>query len=449
MNQRNLLRLLGTVGAGVSAAAALAAPIRFATPGDDQGRSVAVHNATGDFIVAGTAYNGPVAHNEMFVARYSPGGALLWAQVFGLNGDDAANAVAINQVTGEIYVAGHISPAVGVQTDAMVLRLSPGGVLLGSVIYAGGAGLDDSFKHLVVTPAGQVFAAGLTDNGGASGDDLLAARYTAGLGIVWQNMWISPFGDETVKSVAFSPAGLYLAGSRTSPMGDLDGITVRFFPGTGAFLGVRLNTGAAGADAETNAVATDVAGDVYTCSSETTAAGDVQIRTTRSNASFTSLRWSNVFNAVGGINRDQAADMVVGGPGVVIGASSTMVSGPDADYVVYCLNPATGAFRPGWFATYDNGGADIVTDITLDIAGNTLVAGISGNGANRDFAVGKLDMVGATMWMTRYDNGGHDDPMSLAIGAGMMPIVTGRSEAAGLGFDVLSLRLNPASGAIL
>ncbi|HEX8657890.1 MAG TPA: SBBP repeat-containing protein, partial [Hymenobacter sp.] len=108
--------LLGLANsAAVAQAPAWSRVARIGGAGPDAGEAIAV-DATGNTYVAGrfnsasitigsTTLNnaGAGTTNDMFVAKYSPAGAVLWATRLGGSGDDVANGLTVDGA-GNVFV---------------------------------------------------------------------------------------------------------------------------------------------------------------------------------------------------------------------------------------------------------------------------------------------------------------------------------------------------------
>jgi hypothetical protein len=142
--------------------------------GDDSGLATAT-DSSGNIIVAGY-FSGSVSFGsgtltsaggtDIFVAKYSPAGANLWAKSFGGTGDDRANGVAVD-ASGNIFITGQFSTTVnfgqGALTcagglDIFVAKLSPAGVGLWSKRY--GSTSEDIGSALAVDGSGNVVVTG-------------------------------------------------------------------------------------------------------------------------------------------------------------------------------------------------------------------------------------------------------------------------------------------------
>ena len=145
------------------------------TSGGDEGRSIAV-DAQGNSYVSGTFYfaDGPSTGTtpsiaNIFVAKYSPDGSLLWQHLIGSTADDRGRSIAVDS-SSNVYVTGafqgtvDFNPSSGVKTlkssgnfDIFVLKLDTNGVYQWAQKY-GASGLDfgediavDAANNILVT----------------------------------------------------------------------------------------------------------------------------------------------------------------------------------------------------------------------------------------------------------------------------------------------------------
>lgn len=106
---------------------------------------------------------------------------------------------------------------------------------------------------------------------------------------------------------------------------------------------------------------------------------------------------------------------------------------------------------------YDNGGADQGRAIRVDGAGNSYIAGFSEdniNGTGADYIIIKLSPTGTPIWNnpTRFDGGaggGIDMANDICVDANGDVYVTGQSQATSGDYDIITLKLNGSTGAII
>lgn len=106
------------------------------------------------------------------VAKYTPGGKLVWAKSFGSNDADTAQSV-ITDLGGNIYVTGFFNATInfgGTNSvtsaggdDIFVLKLDANGNTVWAKSF-GGTGNDQGSDITVMSDGGAVFVAGLFEN---------------------------------------------------------------------------------------------------------------------------------------------------------------------------------------------------------------------------------------------------------------------------------------------
>ncbi|WP_066758616.1 S8 family serine peptidase [Crocinitomix algicola] len=145
---------------------------------------------------------------------------------------------------------------------------------------------------------------------------------------------------------------------------------------------------------------------------------------------------------------DYGVDVKINASGDVIVIAAIENTGTDYDYAVYQYDGSTGNLD--WSYTWNGtgGGNDIPTTVELDGSGNVYVAGGSeALGGFGDYGVIKLSSTGTFQWAAYYDYTSlHDAATKIVINSQI--VVTGIS-ASGIGdWDLATIKLNPATGAI-
>ena len=224
---------------------------------DDIAQALAIHPITADVYVAGytlsTAFPGtsggaqaaPGGGSDAFVARLNAALTTLHGATYlGGGGSDAANALAIHPMTGEVYAAGYTvssdfpqtgggaQAVAGGSVDAFVTRLNGALTTLGQTTYLGGSGYDASWALAVHPTTGDVYAAGNTQSadfperaggaqpayGGGSFDGY-CARFNAALTTLDQATYVGGSSEEYALALSIHPTmgDVYVAGFTVSP----------------------------------------------------------------------------------------------------------------------------------------------------------------------------------------------------------------------------------------
>ena len=233
------LKIFG--GTGVDVANAVAA--------DASGNVIAAGFFNGTVNFGGTTLTsagGGSVGGDIYVVKYAPSGALLWVKAFGDTGDDAANGLAIDR-NGDVLVTGFFSGTVNfggatltstAYKDAFVLKLSGANGAsqwskkIGATDwstnpddYGYAIATDPNNGDVVVT--GQHSSNGLYDFGGGlvaitSGINTFLIRYTSAGALVWAKS-MKGFSQDSGRAVAVDNSGNVLLTGQTQGPIDLGG----------------------------------------------------------------------------------------------------------------------------------------------------------------------------------------------------------------------------------
>ena len=207
---------------------------QLGTPLFDYSRDVAI-DPTGAITIAGyTAGDlggtGNAGSNDLFVARYSTDGQLVWVTQTGGAGDDQTWDLGVDD-TGEVVVAVETTGDLGAPSagglDAGVVRYSNTGARLWARQFGTAA---DDFGHTVaVALDGTAYLVGYTTGmlagtPSAGGLDMFVARFEVDGSRTWLRQRVSPV-DDREQDVQLDPSGdIWISGSTTDA---LDGQTNR------------------------------------------------------------------------------------------------------------------------------------------------------------------------------------------------------------------------------
>lgn len=227
----------------------------------------------GDLVVAGSNYDSewgaPVrpfsGSSDVFVARLTADGTLVWNTFLGGNGSDYDGFVAVDGA-GNIFVTGVSTAAWGTPlrshegggTDAFVARLNPDGSLVW-MTFLGGSGLDFP-KDIAVGPGGDVLVAGASTaawgvpiRAFAGDTDAFVARLTPDGTLSW-NTFLGSAGYDQPNAILSDASAIFVTGgslqSWGSPLAPHEGSQGAFVARLGEDGDLVWNTffGGAGAD---------------------------------------------------------------------------------------------------------------------------------------------------------------------------------------------------------
>lgn len=422
-----------------------AAPLRYSSGGvhDDAGWAVTTNPGNGDIYVAGTVYAGAAQLNDMCLVKYNANGVFQWARRFGRPGqNDEALDVAISPMNGEIYVTGYVRDTVTGIAAVATLHFTPNGALVGQHAFAGLMQGDHIGQEIGFDMFGGVYVRGIANNA-ATGKDILLIKYNPGLSPLWVRLWDGANGDDISSAMKVSANGIYLVGKTEKPVG-YDGVALRYSP-AGVVTNVRRVSGAPGLDAELNDLAVFPNGDVLVTGMRQMAPPDMNVLVTfRWSGNFSITRWSFDFN--NGPWPDGHARKVKLGPMGVVVAGDFLDAANGYQVITYALDPGNGAWI--WTVVPVLASNELTKDLAISPSGAIYVVAESESAGVEKYMTLRID-AGVVTWVSNYGNQGHDIPSELVLNMNTMPIVTGRSFDQASGYDILTLRIDPATGLVL
>jgi uncharacterized delta-60 repeat protein len=365
--------------------------------GDDYPSSAAVDEA-GDVVVAGRSeHTGPVtrfftAFTVVKLAGES-GGELWRYAVSSPEGFAEARAVDLD-LAGDVVAAGSVRKTGSLDDFAVVKLDGKTGSELWQQVIKGSANTFDFALAVTVDAAGNVVAAGRTENIPFSRRDFTVAKLD---GTTGSQLWLkavrgagSSFNDQANAVVVDGTGNVVAAGvtENIDPFGDFT--VIKFDGVSGEELWHQALRGTGNLLSEAMAVAVDPAGDVVAAgSTHNTGSGDDLTVVKFDGAAGTEL-WRQVIN--GSSNQDdQALSVSLDGDGHVIVGGVLRNIGSGGDFTVLKLDRATGAEL--WRRVIDGTehGDDVARAVVAGPAGNVAAAGSVRNiGTGVDFTVIKL-----------------------------------------------------------
>lgn len=384
-------------------------------------------DAQGNVCVAARSYNAsigfppPPPTQDALVAKYSPSGALLWAQrIDRAGGDDVANDVYIDPASGDVLATGYSSGYIASTfvTDVWLARFDASGNVLWSVYHDGSGASADFGRTLLVDDLGDIYVGG-SSYGATTSSDLAVFKCDSAGNFVWET---HVDGTAHVADggglLAWHPSGdLVVCGQLASVSGAGD-LGVARLTRAGAIVWQDQRDGSShGADFGLS-VACDGAGDVYVAGWSTIGADSAPTLAKWSAAGIP--QWSlDIPETAAGAG--QFRKVLVDAAGRIDVTGQTAVSGHGFDLITAQFD-ASGT--PLWQALYDAPahGDDSARGLAVDGAGNVVVGGFSngtGSPGVADALVIRYDSAGNQRWIHTGTDATHDDRVQdLAVGAG-------------------------------
>lgn len=195
--------------------------------GLDAMRGLAV-NRRGNVIVCGSTFTAS-GKEDWVVLKYAPDGRRRWKRTLAASFGraDIPEAVAVD-AKGNVVVAGSITRR-RTGGDWCVAKYSPGGALLWRTTMTKTVAGFDQALALVVDPGdAHIYATGRMF-GTSSGDDVVTVRYRPDGRRVWRRRWDgAKSGPDRAASIALSDGGVAVAGVSASPASGDDGLVLKY-----------------------------------------------------------------------------------------------------------------------------------------------------------------------------------------------------------------------------
>jgi uncharacterized delta-60 repeat protein len=354
---------------------------------------------------------------EKWVARYNGPG----------NNWDIARAIAVDGL-GNVYVTGQ-SEGSGSGYDYATIKYNTNGKQLWAKRYKGPGNGEDEARAIAVDGSGNVYVTGASKGLGTK-EDYATIKYSTNGKQLWVARYNGPGNDrDEACAIAVDGSGnVYVTGYGVGSGAYYDSTTIKY-NASGKQLWAKRHSGQAGGSEYANAIAVDGSGNVCI----TGQSADGGYATIKYNTNGKQL-WEKTYND----SSDGANAIAVDGSGNVYVTGRSYGSGTDWDYatIKYSTNG-----KQLWVKRY-NGQAndsDYANAIAVDSSGNVYVTGGSGwnldSETGGDYATIKYSTNGKQLWVKRYDGGGYDESMAIAVDSSGNVYVSGRSEGQGFHID--------------
>jgi hypothetical protein len=202
--------------------------VLLGSDGDETANAVAVDPISGNIYIAGSTSSGSLDGNtnagdkDAFLAKYDSSGTKLWTRLFGSSGnDDIAYSVAVDATAGgsNVYIAGKISVAPFGGGDAFLVKYDGSGNQQWSRLLDLTSS-DVANGVAVDATSGSVYIAGEAYNGTADDSNAFLAKYDSSGTKQWHRLLGSTSTDYANGVATDGSGNVYMAGST---QGALDG----------------------------------------------------------------------------------------------------------------------------------------------------------------------------------------------------------------------------------
>ena len=216
---------------------------QLGTTDNDYSESVTIDGAGNVYISGSTGGIMGVTnagYEDAFLTKYDPTGAMLWTQQLGTSSSDYSNSVAVDSA-GNAFISGYTTGNLGGDNagsyDAYLAKYDPGGRLLWTQ-QLGTSNWDLSYST-AVDSAGNAYISGYTKGnlGGANagGQDAFLAKYNPAGNLQWMRQLGTVGGDQS-RSIAIDGAdNAYISGFTSASLdglnaGGYDAFLIKYDP---------------------------------------------------------------------------------------------------------------------------------------------------------------------------------------------------------------------------
>jgi len=257
---------------------------RYVGPAGDgaAGRAIGV-DAAGNIYIAGSAPV-PGLASELFLAKFSPTGALVWERTFGTGSQvshDGARDLIVDE-SGDVIVMGYLGFNTSAGVDVVVRKYDSDGGMIWSTTYGAGGGLDEVVYSMERDATGNIFAAGYAEVTNGQSDVLVIMFDEQG-----RLEWASTHGGlgndfDYAADIAVGPAGGVLIAGSIRPFGGVPyAFAAEVNPEDGAILDIKEYGGPTDGDTGAAAIALGPQDEVYITGSTPDFSTDIDAFTIR------------------------------------------------------------------------------------------------------------------------------------------------------------------------
>ncbi|MCX6134952.1 MAG: SBBP repeat-containing protein [Ignavibacteriales bacterium] len=389
--------------------------------------------------------------SNALIARYSPGGTLVWSDQYawpGTNSNRGMNLCLDN--AGNVCVAGMTGDAT-TNTDYLVLKYTATGTRIWERRYDGPRHEDDRVASIAADASGNIFVTGSSQLGGTDPNwsDFSTLKYSPGGTLLWAKQYNGPANSgDMAYGIAVDDAGNACVVGRSDGQNGRGDFVALKYDASGTMVWLDRYNGAVNDYDEADAVTLDSSGNLYVTGmsrSYGTRYVSDDYFTIKYSPSGTRL-WTARYDGTGS-EYDDATAITVDRSGNVYVTGTSEAPGGNEDYATLKY---TSAGTQEWVARYDGPRTSFERPraFTVDAAGNMYITGSSGSAEAADYLTVKFNSEGSVQWSARYNGPGdwYDGPSAIKVDPAGNVYVTGESDGANSDRDFATIKYD-ASGA--
>ena len=381
----------------------------------------------GNVYVTGEKYGS--AYKDYATHKIDLNGNLLWSAVHNgiLGYNDVANAVDVDNL-GNVYVTGFTNDTSGNYNDITTIKYSSAGNVIWLRAYNGPASYDDAGKKIKIDNSGNVIVAGISWGTGTQTDYIILKYNPSGV-LLWQARYNGPANSfDELADMKIHPSGDIIVTGRSQGTGTgTDYATLRLNRTGGSVIWEsRYNNPESGNNPdEVNSLAVNSNGDVIVTGRSYSISGNWDIFTQSYSGSTGSQLWANRYNGSAS-SWDDARGITADAFGNVYITGYTFLTGNSLSQTAVIKYNSAGGELWRKFHQVNSSTTESGTAITVDALGNPYVTCFA-NGdpyfVNIKFSAG----AGNILWQNNYTTGGYAEPVDIKVGADNSIYVCGQN----------------------
>jgi hypothetical protein len=375
--------------------------------GDDAANAIAVDDS-GNLYVTGYS-GGSGTYSDYATIKYKPNGDTAWVRSYNgaANFGDCATAIAIDNY-GNVYVTGK-STSTGGDYDYATIKYYSNGDTAWVRTYNGSINYNDETTDIAVDLLGNVYVTGWSWESGV-GSSFTTIKYYANGDTAW--MRIYSIGQ--AKAIAVDTSGnVYVTGTTFGSATNQDYTTIKYYP-NGDTAWTRRYDGPANDSDFVSAIAVDSYGYVYVTGTSS-GSGTSWDCTTIKYKPTGDTAWVRRYNGPAN-DKDWTYAIALDGLNNVYVTGYSDSTGSYQDYTTIKYDSSGNEL---WVKRYNGpigNGSDIAYAIAVDGSNNAYVTGLSaGKATSLDYATIKYSSTGDSVWAKRYNGPANSADYASAI----------------------------------
>ncbi|MEO8209100.1 MAG: SBBP repeat-containing protein, partial [bacterium] len=378
---------------------------------------------------------------DYLTIKYNPlTGDTLWTRKYEGTGNssDQGKVIALD-ANENVFVSGETF--VGSYTNIVTVKYNSSGVQQWAKTYAGPGAYSDYVKDIIIDNSGNIYITGASDY--SYFGKYLTMKYNQNGDVLWTNAYDFAVPDfEIGYAMTLDNSGNVIVTGSSGYENISDFGTIKY-NSSGVVQWAKKFYGAQLVNDVANGVVTDKKGNVYVVGRIRTNLGD-NINIIKYNSSGVE-KW--VYNRGGTIAGydvyDEAKAITVDTSGNVYFTGTVFLNSSYKQEIVTGKIDSNG--NNLWYTISNSINTDDAgNSIEVDNSGNVYVAGQTAVGTDLNYMTVKYNSAGVVQWTKFYAgaSGGNDVPKSIAVDGNGNIFVTGKSEGAGTGSDIATVKYN-------